>query len=649
MIRSILSLAVLVFSISSIADELSGIDVKSSMFTNSIEESKYPLHIIENDFISDVNSLGKNLENLPGVSNADYGPAIGQPVIRGLSGSRTKVMLNNDIVNSLMHLSADHLNNVNIQEISHIEILRGPSSIFAGSGASGGIVNVVSDVISGDKYDNDVTSYDYYSVNNGFGHNVTIKRNILNTNIFFNINNKHLKNQNLPHGTKFEEGLFKGTLANSDYKDQNMIVGISMPQTWGYIGFSFENNDGNYGIPFHAEEEEEEHHEEEEEHRVHSKVESETYTIKGKIDTIPFFNSMDFSLVDSNAFLREHEEDGSASLDNNLTAVSGKFNLDSSNYERRVLVEYARTKSPMTDAYIPPSIAYDRSISFFQRNLGKPYELDFAIRYESNSRDNHNQRYGDTSLNLGSSLLYKLSESTNLYLGYSHVSRSPNIAELFANGSHGPTQRYERGNSQLSREVSRGAEIGLTTEYKDFEIDLRLYDNDINNYIYLKDRTTSTGGKTDADWRQKDATFRGYELSISKSYDIANGLLQATLSTDDVSAVFDDNTYVPRAVPAKTVLSLQFDTQNNETFTADLSYTDDQGDFSSIETKTNSYVGLDMKYSRGIRLAGSDMLISVFGENLTNSSQRNHSSFVKNEVPLQGVRVGLELSVDYDM
>ena len=125
--------------------------------------------------------------------------------------------------------------------------------------------------------------------------------------------------------------------------------------------------------------------------------------------------------------------------------------------------------------------------------------------------------------------------------------------------------------------------------------------------------------------------------------------MQATLSTDDLSAVFDDDTYVPRAVPAKTVLGLQFDTQNNETFSADLSYTDDQGDFSSIETKTNSYIGLDMKYSRGIRLAGSDMLISVFGENLTNSSQRNHASFVKNEVPLQGVRVGLELSVDYDM
>ena len=648
MFKSILSLVVLVFSITSIADELSDIDVKSSVFTNSIEESKYPLHIVEDQSITDVNSLGENLENLPGVSNADYGPAIGQPVIRGLGGSRTKVMLNNDMVNSLMHLSADHLNNVNIQEISHIEILRGPSSIFAGSGASGGIVNVVTDVISGDKYENNLTSYDYYSVNNGFGHNITVKRNMFNTNFFFNINNKKLKNHNLPDGTKLESTLWKRTLANSDYKDQNMIVGISVPQTWGYLGFSFENNDGNYGIPFHAEDEEEEH-EEEEEHRVHSKVESETYTVKGQINTIPLFNSMDFSLVDSNAFIREHEEGHNASLDSNMTAISGKFNLDNDSYERRLLVEYSRTKSPMDDAYIPPSIAYDRSISYFQRNIGKPYELDLAVRYESNSRDQKIQRYGDTSLNIGTSLLYRLSESTNLYLGYSHVSRSPNIAELFANGKHGPTQRYERGNNQLSREVSRGAEIGLTTEYKDFDIDLRVYDNDINNYIYLKDRTTSTAGKTDADWRQKDATFRGYELSVSKSYNIANGLLQAKLSTDDVSAVFDDDTYVPRVNPAKTVLSLQFDNLNNESFITDLVYVDSQGDFSSIETKTNSYVGLDMKYTRDVRLAGSNMRISLFGQNLTNSSQRNHASMVKDEVPLPGVSIGLQLSMDYDL
>ena len=106
---------------------------------------------------------------------------------------------------------------------------------------------------------------------------------------------------------------------------------------------------------------------------------------------------------------------------------------------------------------------------------------------------------------------------------------------------------------------------------------------------------------------------------------------------------------MPRVNPAKTVLSLQFDNQNNESFVTDLVYVDNQGDFSSIETKTNSYVGLDMKYTRDLRLAGSNMRISLFGQNLTNSSQRNHASMVKDEVPLPGVSIGLQLSMDYDL
>ena len=99
MYKYIFSSVLLVFSFTSIADELSGITVDSSVFTNSIDESKYPLHIVEDESIIDVKSLGENLETLPGISNADYGAAIGQPVIRGLGGSRTKVMLNNNSVN----------------------------------------------------------------------------------------------------------------------------------------------------------------------------------------------------------------------------------------------------------------------------------------------------------------------------------------------------------------------------------------------------------------------------------------------------------------------------------------------------------------------------------------------------------------------
>ena len=130
------------------SETLTDVEVTSPVFTNSINESKYPVHIIQNEEISASKSLGDNLKWLSGMTNADYGAAIGQPAIRGLTGNRTKILSNNISVNDLSSLSADHINTVDLNNISHIEVLRGPSSIFTYGGTSGGIVNIISDIIS---------------------------------------------------------------------------------------------------------------------------------------------------------------------------------------------------------------------------------------------------------------------------------------------------------------------------------------------------------------------------------------------------------------------------------------------------------------------------------------------------------------------
>ena len=74
----------------------------------------------------------------------------------------------------------------------------------------------------------------------------------------------------------------------------------------------------------------------------------------------------------------------------------------------------------MTGAYLPSSEAYERSVSYFVRTKNRPYEIDFAGRYESNSRDSDNQRYGDTSLSFGTSFAANLGES--LMLSLIHIS-----------------------------------------------------------------------------------------------------------------------------------------------------------------------------------------------------------------------------------
>jgi iron complex outermembrane receptor protein len=142
--------------------------------------------------------------------------------------------------------------------------------------------------------------------------------------------------------------------------------------------------------------------------------------------------------------------------------------------------------------------------------------------------------------------------------------------------------------------------------------------------------------------------IQGYELSVSKTYDIGEGDLLVKLSRDEISGIFDDNTYIPRITPAKNVLSLKYENQKNDTYRLDFIYTESQGDMSSIETKTNSHIDLDIAYSKKIIIdAHQDIIINLYGNNILNNTIRNHSSFVKDNVPMPGANFGIDVSLGY--
>ena len=77
-------------------------------------------------------------------------------------------------------------------------------------------------------------------------------------------------------------------------------------------------------------------------------------------------------------------------------------------------------------------------------------------------------------------------------------------------------------------------------------------------------------------------------------------------------------------------------------------YSESQKDFASTGSATNSYVDLAMSYSNRIQLNNDyDLNISVFGNNLLDSTIRNHASFVKAHVPLPASSFGFDISLDY--
>jgi iron complex outermembrane recepter protein len=93
-------------------------------------------------------TLGEVLDGLPGVANSDFGPGVGRPVVRGLQGSRVQMLEDGLTTADVSGEGADHAIGQDVSRAEQIEVFRGPATLLYGSGAAGGVVNVVSNRFS---------------------------------------------------------------------------------------------------------------------------------------------------------------------------------------------------------------------------------------------------------------------------------------------------------------------------------------------------------------------------------------------------------------------------------------------------------------------------------------------------------------------
>lgn len=101
--------------------------------------------IINSENIDKVNGikLSDKIQNQPGLFFKDYGyGGLKTLSMRGMSGEHTLVMINGERINSDQNGACD-LNNLLIDEVERIEIVRGGGSAYFGSNAIGGIINII--------------------------------------------------------------------------------------------------------------------------------------------------------------------------------------------------------------------------------------------------------------------------------------------------------------------------------------------------------------------------------------------------------------------------------------------------------------------------------------------------------------------------
>ena len=650
-------------------------DIEDVTVTSSILGTKSqienPIHVIDEETLnkSGSHSIGESIDNLLGVSNTDFGSIVGQPVIRGLSGARVKVLENGLVNRDVSGIGADHPIDIDLNNIQQVEIVRGPSSLLYSNGALGGIVNVVDNTITQEDFSEQEIKlgFEHNSVNDGDVHNISFSDNIEGFNVSLaykhqNFNNFEIPDEAVIHepGHTEEE---KDHLENSDAKIAAYKTGVSIVEDWGYFGVSFKNIENVYGIPFHGEHEEEEGggEEEHEEERIESSTDSDTTNIKGAykiasdyINQIDYFYSdTDYELVElhiggehngeKTTFLNDAQELG-AILDLSNDALTQKVVIRSMEEDTSILGE---------EAFMENVESEETSFGYYLNREFSNFDLDFGIRRDEVNRKSkvgstaYDKDFDSTSYVLGFG--FDLSSTTDLSLSIGSVERAPSSVEMFMNGEHAAVQRNERGNPNMQAEEAQNIDLGLSFDNDVIYGSINFYQNEVDNYIYRKDSGVKGTGEMKleiANFVQKDAELDGYEIQVGTDLDFLNGNLGVTIGRDSVNGTFTDGSNIPRMVPARDIYTLSY-TEDNLSVDIDLTEVNAQPDFGSDgDSFTAGFELLDLSISRSFPVEGvEDFKVVLFANNLLDEIARNHSSTVKNEVPLPGKNLGIGFRV----
>lgn len=310
------------YSIELSSNVIEVIDVHATPLHASVLESATPISVLAGADLKNKHSstLGDTLKNELGVHSSYYGGVASSPIIRGLDGPRVLVTQNGLDVGDVSRVGPDHVVATETSTVKQVEILRGPATLFYGSGAIGGVVNVVDNRVptsldtSGEVQvsHNTVSDEDEFALDL----NTSVGQFALHLDAFWRDSNdiKVPTNPEADHDEHHEEDHedehedeehgdeehheeeFTGRINNTASNSDGFTVGGSYILDNGYVGVSFGQMNREYGIPGHAHHHHEEEHEDElldEEHHDEEEHSDDVYA-KMQQDRVQLLSELSF-------------------------------------------------------------------------------------------------------------------------------------------------------------------------------------------------------------------------------------------------------------------------------------------------------------------------------------------------------------------
>ena len=211
----------------------------------------------------------------------------------------------------------------------------------------------------------------------------------------------------------------------------------------------------------------------------------------------------------------------------------------------------------------------------------------------------------------------------NLGSGY----RAPNLIELFADGIHEGTFRYEKGNPNLEAETSFQSEISLDMMNEDSSLAFDVFYNDISNYIYIAPSNEQVDGYKLYNFLQQNATLWGSEIIYSKQTAIE--WLSFNTSFEYINGKSADGIPLPFIAPLTFKQVFELDFSDNYSLEIDFVAKAKQTRISQFEEETDGYSLLNLSGNWMTSLLGNDLNVFWSIDNVFDKEYFDHLSRLK--------------------
>ena len=702
------SAAALLLSVSAAAsaqDTLTDeIIVTGSPLTRSVDEAITGVSVLSGEELSNriAGTIGETLKSEPGVSSTFFGAGASRPIIRGQGGDRVRVLTNGIGSIDASSASPDHAVAAEPAQAERIEVLRGASLLRYGSSGSGGIINVIDGRIPTELPENGVDGavrIGASSVDNGREAAGSIDFGAGNLVFHFDGTIKETDNYRIPgfaessrlraleeaeeehdedeeghdedeHGHEDEEEAF-GRLENSQTKSTALTGGASYIGERGFIGFAVHKFDSDYGIPGghghgeeeHGHEDEEEHDDEEHEEEEHEEEEGEEQVtigldqtrldingaleFDGAIEKVQFFGGYaDYKHTEFEApgevgtvFTNEGYEARLEAIQRETNGWAAAYGIQLRNRDFAAIGE---------EAFVPPTKTKQIGIyTFHEKEIGD-FHLEGAARYENTQQENSvtNQDIDFNLLSVSAGGDVHLTDAIRLGGTVFRTQRAPTTEELFSNGPHLATEQFELGDATLGKETATGIEAAFRHREDGHYLTVNAFYTDYSNYIF----ETETGDEEDGldvfQYTGEDASFKGFEVQGGMDLaEFGDFTLKADALAEYVRAKTDSGN-LPRIPPLSVLTGIEADSERFN-FRAELDYAAKQNKVETFEIPTDDYALVNLFATWRAPAGTQDVRLSLSVLNLLDDDARQHTSFLKDVVPLPGRNVRFSIASSF--